>query len=580
MKHQSVQVKTSSISLSMRHKRLLTVVVFAFTCLMASAQIPDFNWVSNGNQKNIIRHAIKYDSKGNLYLLGMYSETVNVDPGGTDLTLEYVSSERVNICLLKYNTKGTLIKGVRIGGAYAKEILIDKSGNIIISASYRGSMDFDGDGTDELNASEASAFIAKYDSDLNFVWAANMPELHSMTLDADGNIYSIMEANGTFTYGKKNHLKTVTYYDYFVFVTLKPDGTLKSEFSLWSNYKQINIQNNHIMVDSDKNIYCSGYFTLSADFDPGAGTAVLKEIGRDYGTGLVDAFVVKFDSAGNFKWVKQIGDKYNEKISTLGINHSNELLFIGYSDGNIDVDPGPGVFNTNNKEFMMKMDQNGDFVWFQPIADNLFYNVQNRLVSFDRDDNAYLGGGFQGTVDFDVSASVDEHTSLGYWDLFIQKLSKNGKLVWVKTFGGVYNDKFIDLDVLDSNTMAFTANFTNEVWLKSGTQLQKYTSACDSCSNGFLIRTSDSKNSGLSEIESQNSVFRVYPNPSGGKAWIESGEEGQLLIYNSLGMLVKTIDIEKDTPCETDLAFAGSGLYTLVLFTEKGRSTQKLMITH
>ncbi len=567
------------------HSRLILFVLFIGISYVSKAQSPDFNWVSNGHQKNILRQSIQYDSKGNIYMIGMYHETVNVDPGGTDLTLSSQSSSNEDMFLLKYNSKGFLVKGVRIGGSnfkYAKEILVDQSGRLIISADFNGDIDFDDDGVDELSVSTntVSTFIAQYDSDLNFNWAADMPGLHSMSLDANGNIYTILLAYGTITYGKKNASRTLTYNDYFVFVTLKPNGTIKSEFSLWSNDFQIVIQHNKIMVDADKNIYCSGYFTLSADFDPGAGSAVLKEVGRDSGTGFLDAFVVKYDSAGNFKWVKQIGGKYNERIFSLGISPSKELLFIGNSDGNIDVDPGPGVFNSNNKDFMVKLDQNGNFIWIKPCIDNVSYNLERKFSKFDKDDNMYMGGRFFGKVDFDVSASTYDVTSAGFNDVFIQKLSRNGDLVWVKTFGGVNEDRLLDFDVLDSNSMAFTAQFTNEVWLKSGSQLNKYTSACDSCANGFLIRATDFNGTGFKDITTQSNSFTVFPNPSVGNPLIQSSENGTLMVYNAIGQVLNTVNIEKDFAIELDLKFVDNGLYSLVLYTDKGMLTQKLVISH
>ena len=54
-------------------------------------------------------------------------------------------------------------------------------------------------------------------------------------------------------------------------------------------------------VDSAGNVYTTGYFIGTADFDPGSGTYNLTSHGND------DIFVSKLDSSGNFVWAKGMG---------------------------------------------------------------------------------------------------------------------------------------------------------------------------------------------------------------------------------------------------------------------------------
>ena len=53
-----------------------------------------------------------------------------------------------------------------------------------------------------------------------------------------------------------------------------------------------------VAVDSSGNVYTTGYFAATADFDPGAGTTNLTSNGN------YDGFVSKLDSSGDLVWAK------------------------------------------------------------------------------------------------------------------------------------------------------------------------------------------------------------------------------------------------------------------------------------
>src|SRR5262252_9201733 len=53
---------------------------------------------------------------------------------------------------------------------------------------------------------------------------------------------------------------------------------------------------NAIIADSAGNVYTTGFFRVTCDFDPGAGTYNLTS------AGLGDIFVSNLDASGNFVW--------------------------------------------------------------------------------------------------------------------------------------------------------------------------------------------------------------------------------------------------------------------------------------
>src|SRR5262249_23355510 len=54
-------------------------------------------------------------------------------------------------------------------------------------------------------------------------------------------------------------------------------------------------------VDASGNVYVTGSFSGTADFDPGVGTTLLTS------SGGADGYVSKFDPAGTFVWARRMG---------------------------------------------------------------------------------------------------------------------------------------------------------------------------------------------------------------------------------------------------------------------------------
>ncbi|MCP4785811.1 MAG: hypothetical protein GY878_19890 [Fuerstiella sp.] len=64
-----------------------------------------------------------------------------------------------------------------------------------------------------------------------------------------------------------------------------------------------------VAVDSSGNVYTTGKFYGTVDFDPGAGTTNLTS------NGGTDVFVSKLDSSGDLVWAKSFGDTAQNEIA-------------------------------------------------------------------------------------------------------------------------------------------------------------------------------------------------------------------------------------------------------------------------
>ncbi|MBI4946033.1 MAG: SBBP repeat-containing protein, partial [Bacteroidetes bacterium] len=119
-----------------------------------------------------------------------------------------------------------------------------------------------------------------------------------------------------------------------------------------------------IAVDGSGNVYTTGVFTGTADFDPGAGNYPLTAAGVD---GLSDIFISKLDASGNFVWAKRIGDTDNDRGYSIAVDGSGNVYTTGFFRGTVDFDPGAGSYPLtaagSQEFFISKLDASGNFVW-------------------------------------------------------------------------------------------------------------------------------------------------------------------------------------------------------------------------
>ncbi len=197
-----------------------------------------------------------------------------------------------------------------------------------------------------------------------------------------------------------------------------------------------------IAVDAIGNVYVTGYFQATADFDPGATVYNLTSAGS------WDAFVVKLDAAGNFQWAKQFGSGMDDEALSIALDGSGGVYTTGFFSDVADFDPGVGVYAfhpTGYDVFVSKLDTAGNFVWASQLGGaSTEYAFSLAVDTFG---NVFTIGDFQGTTDFDPSTATYNLNSAGGWDIFISKLSSSGNFLWAKQFGGTNSDEGYSIGV-------------------------------------------------------------------------------------------------------------------------------------
>jgi len=192
---------------------------------------------------------------------------------------------------------------------------------------------------------------------------------------------------------------------------------------------------NSIAVDGNGNVYTTGYFSGTADFDPGSGVSNMTSAGGN------DVFISKLDASGNFVWAKRIGGGGNDYGYALTVDAIGNVFTTGYFDSIADFDPGTGTMNLTPGGydiFISKLDAAGNYVWAVKMG-GLATDYGNS-IALDGNGNVLTTGYFNGIADFDPGSGVYNMTSAGGNDVFVSKLTSAGNFIWAKQMGGGSND--------------------------------------------------------------------------------------------------------------------------------------------
>lgn len=207
-------------------------------------------------------------------------------------------------------------------------------------------------------------------------------------------------------------------------------GVSAQRYLSWSHtYGSTTADNSSsVATDAAGNLYHTGSFTGTIDADPGAGVISFSS------TGGSDACIAKLDANGNLLWALAITGSGSVDAKAITDAGGNLLISGTYSNGDIDLDPGAGVFNLTTsyqQQYVAKYDAAGNFIWGKSTegSGGFMYFSDIALDGFG---NIYTAGAFSGPVDFDPGAGVFTLTSSGINDEYVLKLDASGNFLWAR----------------------------------------------------------------------------------------------------------------------------------------------------
>ncbi|NOQ71479.1 MAG: T9SS type A sorting domain-containing protein [Crocinitomix sp.] len=499
------------------------------------------DWAKNIEASSTNRgYTIKVDASGDVYVAGQFSGLTNFNTGGATFTMESVGI--FDSFVAKYNSDGGLIWAKQMGG-FADEaskissLALDADGNIVLLGEFRGTVDFDpGPGEVILtSAMNNNIFICKLDAAGDFTWVktfagSSFSYGSEIKVGADGDIYTAGFFQGVvdFDPGAAEFNLSAINGDGFV-SKLDENGDF-----IWTvPFSSTGSDNARgLKLDAMDNVYVTGYFRNTLDFDPGPGTSELTS------NGITDAFICKLDLDGNHEWSRGFGGTEDDVSNGISLDNDGDIIITGLYSLTVDFDPSAGESNGTSEGdydvFVSKFNNDGDFIWSKQFGGSTYDGGIS--VTTDASNNVYAGGYFQATVDFDSGADTENHTANGAKDIFIQKMDGDGNFISVQLFGGDLEDNLTAVFVDAENSIYSTGAFNNTVDFDPGA------GASDLVSTGqedaYILKLNQ-PSTGISEL-SDNEMSLLYPNPANSSLNIVTSELIESIsIFNLAGELVQ-----------------------------------------
>lgn len=394
-------------------------------------QAPAFGqaWALGGPSVGNTSESVYYitlDAVGGLVAAGLTTGTRDADPGPGEALL---SGTGTCAFVLRQTPQGSLQWARLLTGAVfsVSSVAADGAGNVYLGGRFSGgNVDFDpGPGLAPSQAT-SGGFVLKLDAEGNFVWVyQSKATVSGLAVDDAGAVTVV----GTFQYtvdfdcgpAVVSVTSTSSSLDAYV-LRLNAAGefqwvrTMGSDSTDWAY---------DACLDEVGNVYVTGQFGGTVDFDPGPATVNLT-------AGSRSAFVWKLNPAGEYLQAIQLGAGGQVTGMCIALDSNGDIVLAGKFLGTTDLDPGPGTFTVSNAEgvddaFLVRLTAAGELRWATGLVSTNGY-LEIRGLVLDQAGNVYLGGRFSGTLDADPSAGIHRLPS-NIGPLWL-KYNADGGLVW------------------------------------------------------------------------------------------------------------------------------------------------------
>jgi len=199
-------------------------------------------------------------------------------------------------------------------------------------------------------------------------------------------------------------------------------------------------QSRSMATDKDGNVYVTGTFNGTADFNNRRGIDTLKSGG---GT---DIFLAKYDAAGKYLWAIKMGGTAADYGQGVTVDAAGNVYVVGYFVLKATFNPAGGdtlrAGAGFNDIFVAKYDANGNYKWAVNMGGSGINYGYGIAVS--EAGEVYVTGSFSGRTDFDPGAAAGDTAYLtayptsffnpGY-DIFVAKYDSTGNYLWAKSMG-------------------------------------------------------------------------------------------------------------------------------------------------
>lgn len=336
---------------------------------------------------------------------------------------------------------------------YASSVKIAASGNKYVVGGFDGEIDIDPSSSTSSLSGTSATFVAKYDVLGELLWgfalgnntaSSNNPP--AMTIDTNENVYVIGEFQNTRDFDPSANYAPMTSSGSSDVFILKLNSS--GEF-VWA--KRVGGSSSDgqadVQVDNSGNVFVSGYFAYTADFDPGPSVFNLTSNANG------DGFLLKLDLNGDFVWAKALTGGLRDYGRGITIDSGGNIVVFSLSEG------GSGTF----KSYVLRFTQQGDLLWTVKIGNDTAEDQFADFITTSPNGELVIIGNFEGTVDFDAGPETHTLVATGGVDGFLLRLSVDGSFIGARKFDGPTTSEggwsFGGLSIAPDSTLRISGNF-------------------------------------------------------------------------------------------------------------------------
>lgn len=207
--------------------------------------------------------------------------------------------------------------------------------------------------------------------------------------------------------------------------------------------------------------------------------------------GNTDGWIVKLSSEGELQWQKCIGSDSSEYLYDI-IADDSSYIVAGASNGF-------GTLGNYSNFLVLKLDSTGSTIWQNVISGDGGESASTITKSFD---DTYLVSGSTSSNDSTISGNH------GGSDIFLAKLTSDGKNIWHKCYGGSSSDGAFGAVQNDNGSIFLAARTTSQDGDVSGRH---------GVANNYdfwiaEVTYPESVNERISPLHSMS--LSIYPNPA------------------------------------------------------------------
>ena len=413
-------------------------------------------------------YSVASDSNGNVYVSGSYaSNSVDFDFSSTS-DIKAKPTDIVSMAFLMALTSdgdyaNTQVWGGVVSGASveAENVHIDSQDRIYVTGYYVEDTDFDPTANKYIYKGNSSldwypsGYISRfYPAIYSDLLRRSIPLLNGVTLSSSSTLTSLTTTEGALS---PSFSPTIYNYSKDVDKTVRNIGIIPNSINPLSR-----------LTINDYAVHLGGTSNLIS-LSPGSNQIDVETYSEDGVSSSVYTLNIEKPLPEGTRYVYD--SHINIGTSTLSTNVDNGLVdsdkniyVTGTFNNRVDLDPDPDnvIMSTRtNGRYLLKLSPNMEYLWHTEWINEFGVGSVNVYgIELDSNDNIYLVGFFENTVDFDPTEGVDQKTSSGQ-SSFLLKMNSNRTYGFVRTWAGTASEVAISSDdyIYVGGTFSTATNF-------------------------------------------------------------------------------------------------------------------------